>query len=69
MDKHHFSIVVNWPVTTDWIPTRTAVLDTAAITRYELIHEPSPSGWNDYALRFTNTEHSDCFFRDKTNNH
>ena len=33
MDKLDFSIVVNWPVTTDWAPTTTAVFNNPGKTR------------------------------------
>ena len=77
MEKKDFSIAVNWPVTVsrDWVGTTPEVRETAAITRYKLIHTPVPLGerrpvdWYDFELWFTNTEHYHYFFIDKTDDH
>ena len=76
-DKHDFTIQVNWPVTVsgDWVPTSPDVQRIAAITRYKLVPNPPPDPeqpppiWYEYTLSFTNTEHYDYYFADKTNDH
>lgn len=76
-DKHDFTIQVNWPVTDseDWVPTSPEVQRIAGITRYRLFRNPSPDHqnpplhWYEYTLSFTNTEHYDYYFTDKTNDH
>ncbi|MCJ1452324.1 hypothetical protein MMC28_002666 [Mycoblastus sanguinarius] len=78
MAKRDFTIVVNWPVTKDWVATSPEVQQIAGITRYKLIYYPQPDTppgqdpppiWYDYTLWFTNTEHYDYFFTDKTGDH
>lgn len=76
-DKHDFTIQVNWPVTDsdDWVTTSPEVQQIAAITRYKLNPNPQPDPenppviWYEYTLSFTNTEHYDYYFTDKTNDH
>ena len=75
MDKHDFTIRVNWPVTTsgDWVATSPEVQQIAAITRYKLLRnppqDPPPAVSYEYTLWFTNTEHYRYFFTDKTGDH
>ena len=75
MDKHDFTIQVNWPVTDsgDWVTTSSEVQRIAAITRYKLIRNPPPGPsediWFEYTLMFTNIEHYDYYFTDKTGDH
>ena len=38
MEKHDFSIDVNWPPTKDWVDIPEEVKRIAAITRYKLLH-------------------------------
>ena len=65
MEKHDFSIDVNWPPTKDLVDTTEKVKRIAAITRYKLLH----AGPGVYKLWFTNAEHYDYYFTDKTNDH
>ena len=73
MDKHDFTIKVDWPVTgtgagTGWVSTSAEVQQIAAITRYKLIRNTPPDPF-EYTLFFTNTEHYDYYFTDKTDEH
>ena len=78
MGKHDFTLAVNWPVTTDWVPTSSEVQQIAGITRYKLLYEPRPEPppgekpppiWFNYHLWFTNTEHYDYYFSDKSDHY
>ncbi|PPU73626.1 hypothetical protein XcuCFBP2542_16380 [Xanthomonas cucurbitae] len=63
--KRDFGIDVNWPLTDNaWTDTNQDVKSTAAISRYAL--GPNGGGTWAYILHFSNTEHYNYYFSDKT---